>query len=136
MPSSLGDTMKRKELRKLLAHFIKINSNLGSASTKGGVGDGMMTALQAKLHYLKIIINHYQSILCTQNVEKVAMVPPLVKSNPLCMAPPPSRFFNRYPHHLKSNVAFVLVHCSALSAAQADMVSLANDSLNRDNCSS
>ena len=57
VPASLGETMKRKELRKLLGHFIKINSNMNNPSGKeeegGGVGN--MTALQAKLHYLKII---------------------------------------------------------------------------------
>ena len=46
--------MKRKELRKLLGHFLKLNSSL---TTGGGNGSGQknLTALQAKLHYLKII---------------------------------------------------------------------------------
>lgn len=49
VPASLVDSMKRKELRKLLSHFLKINSSLTSPGQK------QLTALQAKLHYLKII---------------------------------------------------------------------------------
>ena len=41
--------MKRKELGKLLAHFLKLNQSLVAAGQK------QLTALQAKLHYLKII---------------------------------------------------------------------------------
>ena len=41
--------MKRKELKKLLAHFLKMNSSLTAPGQKN------LTALQAKLHYLKII---------------------------------------------------------------------------------
>ena len=41
--------MKRKELRKLLAHFLKLNQSLVAAGQK------QLTALQAKLHYLSII---------------------------------------------------------------------------------
>ncbi|CAG7827581.1 unnamed protein product [Allacma fusca] len=49
VPSSLAETMKRKELRKLLQHFLKSNSGLVPAGQKS------LTALQAKLHYLRII---------------------------------------------------------------------------------
>ena len=49
VPASLAESMKRKELRKLLTHFIKLNANLTTAGQK------QLTALQAKLHYLKII---------------------------------------------------------------------------------
>ncbi|KAK7065646.1 Frmpd3p, partial [Halocaridina rubra] len=49
VPSSLVDSMKRKELRKLLSHFLKINTSLKAPGQK------QLTALQAKLHYLKII---------------------------------------------------------------------------------
>ncbi|KAK8376636.1 hypothetical protein O3P69_009922 [Scylla paramamosain] len=49
VPASLVDSMKRKELRKLLSHFLKINSSLTTPGQK------QLTALQAKLHYLKII---------------------------------------------------------------------------------
>ena len=38
-----------QELRKLLTHFLKLNSNLVSPGQK------FLTGLQAKLHYLKII---------------------------------------------------------------------------------
>ena len=41
--------MKRKELRKLLAHFLKLNQSLVAGGQK------QLTALQAKLHYLSII---------------------------------------------------------------------------------
>lgn len=41
--------MKRKELRKLLSHFVKVNQQLTAPGQK------QLTALQAKLHYLKII---------------------------------------------------------------------------------
>ena len=46
--------MKRKELRKLLGHFLKLNSSL-TAGGGNGSGQKNLTALQAKLHYLKII---------------------------------------------------------------------------------
>ena len=49
VPTSLTESMKKKELRKLLAHFLKLNSNLVSHGQK------FLTGLQAKLHYLKII---------------------------------------------------------------------------------
>ena len=49
VPASLLEAMKRKELRKLLSHFFKVNQQLISPGQK------QMTALQAKLHYLKII---------------------------------------------------------------------------------
>ena len=54
VPSSLAETMKRKELRKLLGHFLKLNANL-TAGGGSGSGQKSLTALQAKLHYLKII---------------------------------------------------------------------------------
>lgn len=49
VPASYVDSMKRKELRKILSHFLKLNSNLTAPGQK------QLTALQAKLHYLKII---------------------------------------------------------------------------------
>ena len=49
MPNSLAESMKRKELKKLLGHFLKMNTNLTAPGQKN------LTALQAKLHYLKII---------------------------------------------------------------------------------
>lgn len=49
VPTSLVEAMKRKELRKLLSHFFKINQQLTAPGQK------QLTALQAKLHYLKII---------------------------------------------------------------------------------
>uniref|UniRef100_T1IM82 FERM domain-containing protein n=1 Tax=Strigamia maritima TaxID=126957 RepID=T1IM82_STRMM len=49
VPLSLVETMKRKELRKLLTHFLKLNQNLSAPGQK------CLSALQAKLHYLKIV---------------------------------------------------------------------------------
>ena len=49
VPNSLAESMKRKELKKLLGHFLKMNANLTAPGQKN------LTALQAKLHYLKII---------------------------------------------------------------------------------
>lgn len=49
MPTSLIESMKRKELRRLIAHFLKLNSQMTGNSTK------VLTQLQAKIHYLDII---------------------------------------------------------------------------------
>ncbi|XP_063906566.1 FERM and PDZ domain-containing protein 4 isoform X2 [Zophobas morio] len=48
VPASLLDTMKRKEVRKLVAHFLKLHSSMAGAGRQ-------LTALQAKLHYLDIV---------------------------------------------------------------------------------
>ncbi|XP_037048563.1 uncharacterized protein LOC119083046 isoform X2 [Bradysia coprophila] len=48
VPASLIDGMKRKELRRLMAHFLKLNSQMTGSSK-------MLTQLQAKIHYLDII---------------------------------------------------------------------------------
>ncbi|XP_045532140.1 uncharacterized protein LOC123719483 [Pieris brassicae] len=45
---SLLESMKRKELRRLLAHFLKLNSQMTG-------GQRQLTQLQAKLHYLDIV---------------------------------------------------------------------------------
>ena len=44
VPTSLVEAMKRKELRKLLSHFVKVNQQLTAPGQK------QLTALQAKLH--------------------------------------------------------------------------------------
>ncbi|RWS26683.1 FERM and PDZ domain-containing protein 4-like protein, partial [Leptotrombidium deliense] len=49
IPHSLLDTMKRKELHKILNHFLKQNQQLCPPGQKS------LTALQAKMHYLKVI---------------------------------------------------------------------------------
>lgn len=49
VPVSLMSTMKRKELRKLIGHFLKLNHSLSPAGQKS------LTSLQAKLYYLNII---------------------------------------------------------------------------------
>ncbi|KAK8738768.1 hypothetical protein OTU49_003663 [Cherax quadricarinatus] len=77
VPSSLVDSMKRKELRKLLSHFLKINSNLTTQGQK------QLTALQAKLHYLKIIselpsygAKCFSTNLKDTNMETVILISP------------------------------------------------------------
>lgn len=49
VPASLLDTMKRKELVKLLSQLMKQNQALS------GPGQKQLTSLQAKFHYLKIV---------------------------------------------------------------------------------
>lgn len=49
VPFSLLETMKRKELHKLLNHFLKLNHQLCPTGQK------CLTSTQAKLHYLRII---------------------------------------------------------------------------------
>ncbi|KAL1131227.1 hypothetical protein AAG570_010845, partial [Ranatra chinensis] len=49
VPVSLLETMKRKELRKVLTHLLKLNYTMTGTSHK------CLTALQAKLYYLTII---------------------------------------------------------------------------------
>jgi hypothetical protein len=49
VPTSLIDGMKRKELRRLVSHFLKLNSQMTGSSTK------VLTQLQTKIHYLDII---------------------------------------------------------------------------------
>ncbi|UYV62500.1 FRMPD3 [Cordylochernes scorpioides] len=49
LPGQLLLTMKKKELRKLLAHFLKQNLSLCPPGQK------QLTTFQAKLHYLKIV---------------------------------------------------------------------------------
>ncbi|XP_028041755.1 uncharacterized protein LOC114251617 isoform X2 [Bombyx mandarina] len=48
VPSSLLESMKRKELRRLIAHFLKLNSQMTGSQRH-------LTQLQAKLHYLDIV---------------------------------------------------------------------------------
>ena len=44
VPTSLIDGMKRKELRRLISHFLKLNSQMTGSSTK------ILTQLQVKLN--------------------------------------------------------------------------------------
>ncbi|EDW13831.2 uncharacterized protein LOC6572228 [Drosophila mojavensis] len=48
VPVSLFEGMKRKELRRLISHFLKVNAEMTGSSK-------VLTQLQAKLHYLDII---------------------------------------------------------------------------------
>ncbi|XP_050678583.1 uncharacterized protein LOC126974904 [Leptidea sinapis] len=48
VPCSLLESMKRKELRRLVAHFLKLNAQMTG-------GQRQLTQLQAKLHYLDIV---------------------------------------------------------------------------------
>ncbi|XP_071744367.1 uncharacterized protein [Lepeophtheirus salmonis] len=90
IPTSLRDTMKRKELRKLLTHFLKLNSsqsnNLLGNTPKSQMGHQQiqtLTALQAKLHYLKIIgelpsygAKCFSTNISDSNVETVILISP------------------------------------------------------------
>ena len=49
VPGSLLGTMKSKDLRKMISHYLKANQNLTAPGQK------CLTALQAKLHYMKIV---------------------------------------------------------------------------------
>merc|ERR1719346_31005 len=69
--------MKKKELRKLLTHFLKLNSNLTAPGQKN------LIALQAKLHYLKIIselpsygAKCFSTTLSDSNAETVMLISP------------------------------------------------------------
>ncbi|XP_059079624.1 uncharacterized protein LOC131877834 isoform X3 [Tigriopus californicus] len=77
VPSSVGDSMKPKELRKVLAHFLKLNQRLSSTPQK------VLTPLQAKLHYLRIISDLpsygakcFSSSINESNVESAILVSP------------------------------------------------------------
>ncbi|KAI8421416.1 hypothetical protein MSG28_009491 [Choristoneura fumiferana] len=48
VPSGLLESMKRKEIRRLIAHFLKLNSQMTGSQRQ-------LTQLQAKLHYLDIV---------------------------------------------------------------------------------
>ncbi|KAI5637632.1 FERM central domain-containing protein [Phthorimaea operculella] len=48
VPCSLLESMKRKELHRLIAHFLKLNSQMTGSQRQ-------LTQLQAKLHYLDIV---------------------------------------------------------------------------------
>lgn len=76
MPASLIESMKRKELRRLIAHFLKLNSQMTGTSAK------MLTQLQAKIHYLDIVsgLPSYGAKCFSTNqhdgVERVLLVSP------------------------------------------------------------
>lgn len=76
VPASLIESMKRKELRRLIAHFLKLNSQMTGTSAK------MLTQLQAKIHYLDIVsgLPSYGAKCFSTNqhdgVERVLLVSP------------------------------------------------------------
>ncbi|XP_037956584.1 uncharacterized protein LOC119686158 [Teleopsis dalmanni] len=76
VPISLFEGMKRKELRRLISHFLKLNAEMTGSSTK------VLTQLQAKLHYLDIIssLPSYGAKCFSTNqregVERVLLVSP------------------------------------------------------------
>lgn len=76
MPASLIDGMKRKELRRLISHFLKLNASMTGSSTK------TLTQLQAKIHYLDIVsgLPSYGakcfSTNSRSNVESVLLISP------------------------------------------------------------
>ncbi|XP_013108624.2 uncharacterized protein LOC106087945 [Stomoxys calcitrans] len=76
VPASLSEGMKRKELRRLISHFLKMNAEMTGSSAK------VLTQLQAKLHYLDIIASlpSYGAKCFSTNqregVERVLLVSP------------------------------------------------------------
>ena len=76
VPTSLIDGMKRKELRRLVSHFLKLHTQMTGSSTK------VLTQLQAKIHYLDIIsgLPSYGAKCFSTNqrdgVERVLLVSP------------------------------------------------------------
>ncbi|KAK7869046.1 hypothetical protein R5R35_002991 [Gryllus longicercus] len=77
VPVSLMGTMKRKELRKLISHFLKLNHNLSPSGQKS------LTSLQAKLYYLNIIselpsygAKCFSTNIRDSNMERVILVSP------------------------------------------------------------
>ncbi|XP_021925317.1 uncharacterized protein LOC110832537 isoform X2 [Zootermopsis nevadensis] len=77
VPVSLMSTMKRKELRKLIGHFLKLNHNLSPTGQKS------LTSLQAKLYYLNIIselpsygAKCFSTNITDSNMERVILVSP------------------------------------------------------------
>ncbi|KAK3923091.1 FERM and PDZ domain-containing protein 4, partial [Frankliniella fusca] len=80
VPVSLMETMKRKELRKIIGHFLKMNQNMTTAS---GIGHKSLTSLQAKLYYLNIIsqlpsygAKCFSTNIRDSNMETVILVSP------------------------------------------------------------
>ncbi|XP_073810969.1 uncharacterized protein [Musca autumnalis] len=76
LPATLSEGMKRKELRRLISHFLKMNAEMTGSSGK------VLTQLQAKLHYLDIIagLPSYGAKCFSTNqregVERVLLVSP------------------------------------------------------------
>ncbi|XP_005188022.2 uncharacterized protein LOC101899879 [Musca domestica] len=76
LPTTLSEGMKRKELRRLISHFLKMNAEMTGSSGK------VLTQLQAKLHYLDIIASlpSYGAKCFSTNqregVERVLLVSP------------------------------------------------------------
>ncbi|XP_066998729.2 uncharacterized protein [Anabrus simplex] len=77
VPVSLMSSMKRKELRKLISHFLKLNHNLSPTGQKS------LTSLQAKLYYLNIIselpsygAKCFSTNIRDTNMERVILVSP------------------------------------------------------------
>ncbi|XP_061395069.1 uncharacterized protein LOC133330674 [Musca vetustissima] len=76
LPATLSEGMKRKELRRLISHFLKMNAEMTGSSGK------VLTQLQAKLHYLDIIASlpSYGAKCFSTNqregVERVLLVSP------------------------------------------------------------
>ncbi len=84
VPTSLAESTKRKELRKLLVHFLKSNASLPMQEIDlSDVVDNDEDALRAKLHYLKIIgdlpsygAKCFSTNISDSNVETVILVSP------------------------------------------------------------
>ncbi|XP_050348297.1 uncharacterized protein LOC126772154 [Nymphalis io] len=72
VPSSLLESMKRKELRRLVAHFLKLNAQMTGSQRH-------LTQLQAKLHYLDIVAglpSYGAKCFSSSRPERVLLVSP------------------------------------------------------------
>ncbi|XP_047024894.1 uncharacterized protein LOC124633647 isoform X2 [Helicoverpa zea] len=72
VPSGLLESMKRKELRRLIAHFLKLNSQMTGSQRQ-------LTQLQAKLHYLDIVAglpSYGAKCFSSSRPERVLLVSP------------------------------------------------------------
>ncbi|KAL0879885.1 hypothetical protein ABMA27_002411 [Loxostege sticticalis] len=72
IPSGLLESMKRKELRRLLAHCLKLNSQMTGSQRQ-------LTQLQAKLHYLDIVAglpSYGAKCFSSSRPERVLLVSP------------------------------------------------------------
>ncbi|CAK1585103.1 unnamed protein product [Parnassius mnemosyne] len=72
VPSGLLESMKRKELRRLIAHFLKLNAQMTGSQRQ-------LTQLQAKLHYLDIVASlpsYGAKCFSSSRPERVLLVSP------------------------------------------------------------
>ena len=54
MPASLAETMKKKELRKLLSHFLKLNATAAAEGAGQGGQEGKQPQQQQQMTALQV----------------------------------------------------------------------------------